>query len=87
MTTNHMTNYCCNHFIFCHFFQSFNKQNNQLFKHQFNCFEEMSYYMSDLDCSSITPQLHHLSNDELKQLLNDENNQRLDQMIKDLKQV
>ncbi len=47
----------------------------------------MSYYMSDLDCSSITPQLHHLSNDELKQLLNDENNQQLDQMIKDLKQV
>ncbi len=47
----------------------------------------MSYYMPDLDCSSITPQLHHLSNDELKQLLNDENNQTLDQMIKDLKQV
>jgi hypothetical protein len=83
-----MTNYCCNHFRFdVIFFQVFNKQNNQLFKHRFNCLEKMSYYMPDLDCSSITPQLHHLSNDELKQLLNDENNQTLDQMIKDLKQV
>jgi len=43
--------------------------------------------MPEMDFSSVTSQLLHLSNDDLKQLLNEENNQRLDQMIKDLQQV
>lgn len=47
----------------------------------------MTYYMPELDISSVTTKLHQLSNEELKQLLNDESYQQLDEMIKDLPQV
>jgi len=40
--------------------------------------------MPELDISAITSRANQLSNEELKQLLNDESYQQLDQMIKDL---
>ena len=44
----------------------------------------MSYYIPEVDVSALTPSLHQLSNEELKQLLNDDSYERLDQMIKDM---
>lgn len=50
------------------------------------CFR-MPYYMHELnpDYNPATGMLHHMTTDELKKLLNDDD--RLDAMIKDLQQV
>ena len=59
----------------------YNKFDNQLY-----CKKNNESLNNSSEIKSI-PQFHHLSNEELKQLLNDVNNQRLDEMIKDFQQV
>ncbi|CAG2180689.1 unnamed protein product, partial [Oppiella nova] len=51
---------------------------------------QMSFWtpnMPEVDISSVTTRVNQLSNEELKQLLNDNNYHKLDEMIKDLPQI